>query len=173
MIIWFTGLSGSGKTTLSDRVKKELEKLGYSVYQVDGDIFRKERKSRNSFTKGEILKNNYQIISYCQSIFSKYDFIIVSVISPFKETRRKAKTAFGKDYLEIFLSCPLEELIKRDPKKLYSKALSGKIENLIGFSEENPYEIPENPDLVIDTLKESVNGALDKIISLIKSKINL
>lgn len=173
MIIWFTGLSGSGKTTLSDRLKKELKKLGYSVYQVDGDIFREERKSRNSFTKEEILKNNYQIISYCQSIFSKYDFIIVSVISPFEETRRKAKETFGKDYLEIFLSCPLEELIKRDPKKLYSKALSGKIENLIGFSKENPYEIPKNHDLVINTLKESVNGALDKIISLIKIKTNL
>jgi len=170
MIIWFTGLSGSGKTTLSDRLKKELEKLGYSVYQVDGDIFRKKRKSKNSFTRKEILKNNYQIISYCQSIFSKYDFIIVSVISPFEETRQKAREAFEKDYLEIFLSCPLEELIKRDSKKLYSKALSGEIENLIGFSKQNTYKIPKNPDLVIDTLKESVNGALNKIMGLIKNK---
>lgn len=173
IIIWFTGLSGSGKTTLSHHLKEKIEKAGFSVFQVDGDTFRKKKKAKNTFSKKEILENNYNIISYCQSLLKKYDFIIVSVISPLQETRKKAKEIFKKDYLEIFLYCPIEELLKRDTKELYKRALAGEIKNLIGFSEENPYEVPKKPNLMIDTSKESINKSLRKIIDLIKNNNNI
>jgi len=173
MIIWFTGLSGSGKTTLSHRLKGKLEKAGFSVFQVDGDTFRKKKKIKNTFSRKEILENNYNIISYCQSLQKKYDFIIVSVISPLQETRQRAKEIFKKDYLEIFLYCPIEELLKRDPKKLYKRALAGEVKNLIGFSDQNPYEIPKKPNLMIDTSKDNIEESLRKIKALIKKNNNI
>lgn len=170
MIIWFTGLSGSGKTTLSNHLEEILEKDGYSVFQVDGDAFRKKKKAQNTFSRKEILENNRNIISYCWTIREKYDFIIVSVISPLLKIRKEARKLFKKDYLEIFLHCPVKELLKRDPKKLYARALKGEIKNLIGFSDQNPYETPENPELIIDTSKSNIKESLKKIIKLIKKK---
>lgn len=170
MIIWFTGLSGSGKTTLSNHLEEALEKDGFSVFQVDGDAFRKKKKAKNTFSRKEILENNRSIISYCRTIKEKYDFIIVSVISPLLKTRKEARKIFGKDYLEIFLHCPVKELLKRDPKKLYARAMAGEIKNLIGFSVQNPYETPENPELTIDTSKSNIKESLGKIKKLIKKK---
>src|SRR3989344_9215364 len=112
MIIWFTGLSGSGKTTLSKHLAEKLEDKDFSVFLVDGDTFRKNKKAKNTFTRKEILQNNYDIISHCKALTKKYDFIIVSVISPFEKTRKKARQVFKKDYLEIFVHCPHKELTK-------------------------------------------------------------
>ena len=90
-IVWFTGLSGSGKTTLSKKLQKILKEKKYKVLAIDGDKFRKKNKSENAFTKTNIVKNNIRIIKYINKIFKKYNFIIVSVISPFLKTRKIAK----------------------------------------------------------------------------------
>lgn len=170
MIILFTGLSGSGKTTLSNFLKERLEKSDHSVYQVDGDIFRKKEKNKNRFTKEEILANNSQIISYCRSIEKNYDFVILSVIFPYQEMRDRAREVFKKDYFEIFLDCPLETLIKRDPKKFYAKALAGEIENPIGLCPQSPYELPKKYDLKINTNQNNINSCLNKIWTQLKIK---
>jgi len=170
MIILFTGLSGSGKTTLSDLLKERLEKSSYSVHQIDGDIFRKEEKSKNRFTRKEILANNSQIISYCQSVEKNYDFVILSVIFPYQEMRDRARETFKNNYFEIFLDCPLGVLIKRDPKKFYAKALAGKIKNPIGLSPESPYELPKRCDLKINTNQDDINSSLNKIWTQLKIK---
>lgn len=170
MIILFTGLSGSGKTTLSDLLKEKLEETGQSVYQVDGDIFRKEQKSKNRFTRKEILANNSQIISYCQKIEKDYDFIILSVIFPYQEMRDKAREIFKNNYLEVFLNCPLEVLKKRDPKGFYAKASTDEIENPIGLCPESPYELPEKYDLKINTNQNNINSSLNKIWTQLKIK---
>ena len=83
-IVWFTGLSGSGKTTLSIYISKKLKKKKFKVKLVDGDIFRKKNKT-NKFTKNEIVKNNLQIIRYVDGLRKRYDYILVSVISPFEK----------------------------------------------------------------------------------------
>lgn len=168
MIIWFTGLSGAGKSTLSDALKEKLEELNFSVFQVDGDLFRKETKKENDFSRDAIIENNQKIIAFCKQIENDYDFIIVSVISPYKETRNKAREIFGAKYTEIFLDCPLEELIKKDVKGIYKKAMSGEIKNLIGFSENSPYERPENPDIKINTNKTDIEGSLGIILKFVK-----
>ena len=164
MIIWFTGVSGSGKTTLSLALLEALRERGYSVHRVDGDAFREKEKRDNTFSREEIIANNLRIIEHVQSLLSDYDVIIVSVISPFKETRKKAREVFGRNLKEIFLDCPANVLVSRDPKGLYAKALRGGIANLIGFSPDSPYEPPENPDLAIRTDLVSAQDALQTIV---------
>src|SRR3989344_8399464 len=127
MIIWFTGMSGSGKTTIAERVEKKLADEGLSVHHVDGDRFRAKTGVANQFSREEILENNHKIIDYCREIKNDYDVVVVAVISPFQETRDKARETFGEDYKEIFIDCPLEVLIRRDTKGLYSKARAGEI----------------------------------------------
>lgn len=169
MIIWFTGMSGSGKTTIAERVEKKLADDDYSVHHVDGDRFRAKAGTTDQFSREAILENNYKIIDYCDSIKNDYDFIIVAVISPFQETRDKARQVFGDKYKEIFIDCPIEVLLKRDPKGLYSKAKAGEVTDLIGFSPSTPYERPQNPDLTIDTSKATVAEAVESVYKLITS----
>lgn len=170
MIIWFTGLSGSGKTTLSEFLKSLIEKAGFSVLIVDGDAFRNKKNRENKFSKEDIIQNNRDIISYCKDIYNDYDFLIVSVISPYQITRDEARANFAEKYMEVFLNCPLDVLIKKDVKGLYKKAIAGEISNFIGFSDGSPYEVPKNPDLKIDTHILSVEDSINKITTLIKEK---
>ena len=90
--------------------------------KLDGDIFRKKNLNKNSFSKQNIIKNNLEIIKYVKKQQNKQDFIIISVISPLKITRIKAKKTFDKNYLEVLVRCPLRELVKRDTKGLYKLA---------------------------------------------------
>ena len=151
MVIWFTGMSGSGKSTLTESLRSFLQEKGFSICVIDGDFVRKLNKTVNHFTVESILKNNYSIIEECLKTIKLFDFVIVSVISPYRETRKYAKKILGKEYFEIFVKCSIETLIKRDTKGLYNKAILGEIDNLIGFSEKLHYEEPLNPDLVIRT----------------------
>ena len=127
-IIWFTGLSGSGKTTLAKLITKKLTKRKYKVKGIDGDIFRKKNKTRNSFTKKNIIKNNYKIINLIKKNKKKYDYLIVSVISPLVETRKHAKKVFGNDYHEVY-KCKISYEILKDSQI----GRQWKTENLIGY----------------------------------------
>ena len=125
-IIWFTGLSGAGKSTISNYLFKILKKKKFKVLKVDGDIFRKKSKNKNKFTFKNIIKNNLKIIGYLRKKHNKYDFILVSVISPLKKTRFLAKNIFKKNYFEVNVHCSFRTLIKRDTKGLYKKAIEKK-----------------------------------------------
>lgn len=160
-------MSGSGKTTIAERVEKKLADESLSVHHVDGDRFRAKAGTTNQFSREAILENNYKIIDYCDSIKNDYDIIVVAVISPFQETRDKARELFGEKYKEIFIDCPIEILLRRDTKGLYSKAEAGEITDLIGFSPGTPYERPANPDLTIDTSQTPVAEAVEKVYQLI------
>ena len=163
MIIWFTGLSGAGKSTLSDYLKIVLEKAGFSVCQVDGDLFREKNKHAH-FSREAIVANNQKIIAHCQEIEDNYDVVIVAVISPYQETRELAKKTLGKSYCEVFLDCPLAVVVKNDVKGLYKKSQAGQIKNMIGFHENSPYEIPQNPDIIIKTNETVISESVEKII---------
>ena len=166
-IIWFTGLSGSGKTTLSNYISKRLKKR-FKILKIDGDTFRKKKKLTR-FTKEAIIKNNISIINYINKRIYKYEYILVSVISPLKKTRILAHKKFGKNYFEVFTNCNLKELIKRDTKNLYLKARQKKIDNLIGYNSTIRYEKTKYKKIIVNTAKEKVLVSANKILR----KINL
>ena len=166
-ILWFTGLSGSGKTTISNEVKNYLEYEQNKVLILDGDDVRKRFHSHLGFTPEDILENNRLICEICLNEKEKYDFIIVPIISPFRESRVKARSLLGSNFIEVFLSCSIEECRKRDVKGLYKQALAGEIENFIGISKNTPYESPDNPEIILNTETETVQESLKKILSFL------
>ena len=172
-VLWFTGLSGSGKTTLSRNLLYYLKKKKFKCYELDGDKFRSKKKYKNSFTKNSIKKNNELIIDKIDKIREDYDFVVVSVISPLKVTRYKAKKIFKEDYIEIFIDCPLTELINRDTKGLYKLAINKKIKNLIGYNSKIKYERTRFKKIVVNTKNKNINFSNNKIIQDLNKKFNV
>ena len=164
-IIWLTGLSGAGKTTLCKKIKPYLKNK--KCLLVDGDIFRKKNK-HFSFSKKNIIKNNLRIIDYCKKKFDKYDYILVSVISPLKKTRKYAYKIFKENYFEIYIFASLQILKKRDTKGLYDLSTKGLIKNLIGYNSKINYEKSDHKYLRINTNKFTVEQSVFKIIRHIK-----
>ena len=172
-ILWFTGLSGSGKTTLSKKIISRLEKKNFKYYFLDGDVFRFKKKYKNKFSKTIIKKNNYLIISKIKKLKNNYDFIIVSVISPLRITRERAKKTFGKDYIEIFVNCSLKELMIRDTKGLYNLAKKNLIKNLIGFNSNIKYEKTKYKKIIVKSNFQNIKQSEKKIIQDLYKKFNV
>src|SRR3989338_3893085 len=107
-VLWFTGLSGSGKTTIALALQKELEKRNKKVRIFDGDIVRQELHKHLGFTPADIKENNRLISELCLKHINDFDFILVPIISPFTESRKKARTLLGKSFIEIYVKAPLE-----------------------------------------------------------------
>ncbi len=166
-VLWFTGLSGSGKTTLAYKVKDELQKKGLKVAIFDGDSIRDKITKKLGFTKEDIWENNKLIANLAAENISKFDVILVPVISPYREHRAKVREIIGDVFNEVYIRASLEECIKRDTKGLYKKAINGEINNLIGFAEISPYESPVNPDLIIDTENLTIHESLSRIINFV------
>ena len=165
-IIWLTGLSGAGKTTLAKEIKKNL-KNKKKILILDGDTFRK--KSRQfSFSKRNILKNNLKIIECCKDNYFKYDFILVSVISPLKKTRGFAYKIFKENYFEIFVYAKTKVLVKRDTKGLYNLSKKGLIKNLIGFRSKISYEKSDHKHLKINTNLLTIKKSVLRILKYSK-----
>ena len=167
-IIWFTGLSGAGKSTLSNNLSKVLRKKKFKVIKIDGDKFRKKKKYKNKFSKKNIIKNNLQIINYIKKIYTKYDFILIAVISPLLKTRTIAKKMFKNYYYEVYVHCSIRSLKKRDTKGLYKKTDMKIINNLIGYKSNIKYEKSKYQKISINTdiydLRSCVNRVYKKIL---------
>ncbi len=169
-IIWFTGLSGAGKTTLARILSKRLVKLNFKVQNIDGDNFRKKNKNNNKFSKSNIIENNLSIIKHTKKIQKKYDFIIVSVISPLLKTRNFARIQFGKNYYEVYVKCKIKTLERRDTKKLYEKAKKKLIKNLIGYNSKIRYEISKYKKITINTDMLNKSNSIKIIMKKILDK---
>ena len=164
-IIWLTGLSGAGKSTIAKKLKKSLNKQKCLI--VDGDIFRKKTKQL-SFNKENIIRNNLKIIKYCKKNLKRYDFIIVSVISPLRKTRKIASKIFNKNYFEIYVFASLKSLVERDTKGLYALSKKGIIKNLIGFKSGIKYEKSSHKYLRLNTNKFTKKQCVIKILEYVK-----
>ncbi|MFA6430518.1 MAG: adenylyl-sulfate kinase [Candidatus Paceibacterota bacterium] len=161
-VLWLTGLSGSGKSTIGDSLHEILNKKGISAQRLDGDILREHFENKLGFNK-EGRDLNIKISAFTSSLLEKHGVIVISsFISPYKHQRDFARN-LSKKFIEIHVNASVETCIKRDTKGLYKKALAGEIKNFTGISD--PYEVPENPHLVIDTdilnIKDSVKKVLD------------
>ena len=158
-ILWFTGLSGAGKSTLSKILYNKLLKLNFKVKIIDGDTFRLKNKNN--------IRNNLSIINHVKKIEKKYDFILVSVISPLLITRNIARNKFGKNYFEIYVKCKIKTLEKRDTKNLYARAKKNIINNLIGYNSNITYEVSGYKKITINTDKLSKFKSINIIIKKI------
>lgn len=160
LVIWITGLPAAGKTTIGESLTKALKNHQLRVEHLDGDRLRKlfpdtgfSRKSRNS---------HIHRVGYLAGMLEKNGVtVIASFISPYRDARAFVRSQC-KSFLEVYLSTPLDECEKRDPKGLYKKARSGQIENFTGISD--PYEPPENPDIKIDTSNQNVEETVQIIL---------
>ena len=159
--IWLTGLSGAGKTTLAERLTPELERRGHRVESLDGDVVRTHLSKGLGFTRAD-RDENIRRIAWVAAMGTRHGAtMLVSAISPYHEGRRQAREQIG-EFVEVYVKCSLDQLIERDPKGLYARALAGEIENFTGVSD--PYEEPVNPEIVVETDVESIDESLGKII---------
>ncbi|MBT6937933.1 MAG: adenylyl-sulfate kinase [Candidatus Marinimicrobia bacterium] len=161
-------MSGSGKSTLSKKLIQFLENNNKTLLYLDGDEIRSKVEYKNDFSVQSIKQNSLEIIKECNIFLDLYDYIIVSVIAPFEDTRAHARKIFGDNYIEIFVNATLKELVRRDTKGLYKNALNGVLKNLIGVDSNTPYQLPTKPDLVIDTDNENEDQSFEKIKNLIR-----
>ena len=169
-IIWFTGLSGSGKSTLANEVASALHQNQHLTYVLDGDNIRHGLNKNLGFSP-EDREENIRRIGEVANLFADAGVITATAfISPYRADREKVRSLLESGrFIEVYLACPVEECEKRDPKGLYKKARNGEIKNFTGI--DSPYEIPKNPNLIVDTEKESINESVDKIFIAIKNKI--
>ena len=163
VVLWFTGLSGAGKSTIAQKVYEWLTTQGLSVKILDGDAVRSTLHRHLGYSPNDIKENNRLISQLCMDNLSEFDYILVPIISPFRESRQKAKELLGKNFIEVYVKASLNQLIERDPKGLYKKALSGKIKNFIGIDPTVPYEPPANASIVVNTIQENVDESVNQI----------
>lgn len=162
--VWFTGLSGSGKSTLANEIEKRLFLKGMHTMRLDGDNIRLGLNKNLDFTEADRIENIRRIAEVSKLMNDAGLITITSFISPFERDRIMARDIVGKDkFIEIYVSTPIEECMKRDVKGLYQKALEGKIQNFTGIS--SPYEVPETYDINIDTSNLTIEEASDIILN--------
>jgi adenylyl-sulfate kinase len=150
-VVWFTGLSGAGKTTIAERVRPELERRGVLVDVLDGDTVRTHLSRGLGFSK-EDRDVNIERIGWVASRLARAGCaVLVSAISPYEETRRRARALVEEHalFVEVHVATSLEECARRDVKGLYEKAFRGEIAEFTGVSD--PYEEPASPELRIET----------------------
>jgi len=158
-VLWLTGLSGSGKSTIGEKLYNDLKGKGFKVEYLDGDRVR-DIFPNTGFSKEE-RDRHVKRIGFLASMLEKNGVIVVaSFISPYEESRQFVRSLCN-NFVEIHLSTPLEECIKRDVKGLYARAIKGELRNFTGIND--PYEEPLNPEIRIDTTNISVSEAVRKI----------
>ncbi len=166
-VLWFTGLSGSGKSTIADIVEQKLFALGRHTYLLDGDNIRHGLNKDLGFTEEDRVENIRRVAETAKLFADAGLIVLVSFISPFAKDRLLARERMQEgEFFEIFVDTPLEECEHRDPKNLYKKAREGKIVNFTGI--DSPYEPPQNPELVVDTLAKKPEEAAQDILALLR-----
>ncbi|MFW6375953.1 MAG: adenylyl-sulfate kinase [Thermoplasmatota archaeon] len=160
--LWFTGLSGAGKSKVADEVAIALEEeYEHLVERLDGDIVRQHLTSDLGFTK-EDRDTNIERVSFVAELLSRNGIsVLASFISPYRERRNKTRDMVT-NFIEVHVHCPVEVCEERDVKGLYEKARKGEIDNFTGISD--PYEEPEDPEIKLNTHKESVEESVEKVL---------
>lgn len=169
-VIWFTGLSGSGKSTLANKLEQKLYDNGILTYILDGDNIRFGLNKDLDFSD-EGRKENIRRISEVAKLMTDSGIVVFTAfISPFRKDRNFARELIGNaDFIEIYVKCDIAVCEERDVKGLYSKARKGEINNFTGI--DSPYEEPENPDLIIETSKVSIEESVEKIYEFIGARL--
>ncbi|GAB6165142.1 adenylyl-sulfate kinase [Thermostilla marina] len=185
-VLWFTGLSGCGKSTVANLVDHKLHQMGVHSYVLDGDNIRHglnaapgmlKEKHGEEFAKrfglgfsAQDREENIRRIGAVAKLFCDAGLIaITAFISPYRVDRNRVRESLADgDFIEIFVDAPLEVCEARDPKGLYKKARAGEIKGFTGI--DDPYEAPENPELVLDSANKSPEELADEVIAYLKAQ---
>jgi bifunctional enzyme CysN/CysC len=165
-VIWLTGLSGAGKSTLANALEKRLWSRGVRSYLLDGDNVRHGLNSDLGFTQEDRAENIRRVAEVSKLMVDAGLVVITAFISPFRAERQLARSLFADgEFVEVFVDTPLVVAEQRDPKGLYRRARRGELKHFTGI--DSPYEIPQNPEIVIDTTSMSVHESADCLDQLL------
>jgi len=166
--VWFTGWSGAGKTTIAIALEEELEKRNiWPVQRLDGDIIRSDLCSDLGFSK-EDRNENIKRATFVAELLSKNGVAtLVSFISPYVALRERARNKCH-NFIEVYVKCDRDTLINRDVKGLYKQAIEGEIKEFTGITD--PYEEPQNPEIILNTAEEDISESVGKVIEHLEEK---
>ena len=170
MMVWFTGLSGSGKSTIALAVERELHQRGILCRILDGDNIRCGINAGLGFS-AEDRKENIRRIAEVGKLFVETGIVtLAAFVSPTNEYRQMARDIIGsEDFIEIYVSTPLEVCERRDVKGLYARARRGEVKDFTGISA--PFEIPEHPALSVDTSRQPLEESVKQVVNMIANKL--
>ena len=162
-MLWFTGLSGAGKSTIANALEQRLVGLGHHTYLLDGDNVRHGLNRDLTFSDADRVENIRRIGEVAKLFVDAGLIVMTAFISPFRSDRQMVRELFEADeFVEVFVDTSLEVAEQRDVKGLYAKARTGQIKNFTGI--DSPYERPERAEVRLDTLKVSVEEAVDTLV---------
>src|SRR5688572_11737917 len=165
--LWMTGLSGAGKTTIAVALTKLLNERGILIERLDGDVVRESLTRDLGFSK-EDRDKNIERVSFVAKLLSRNGVgVVCSFISPYQAQRDMVRSQ-TTNFIEVYVSTPLEVCAERDVKGMYKKAMAGEIPNFTGVSD--PYEAPENAEIVIPTHLETVEQSANRVIAYLEEK---
>ncbi|MCD6448447.1 MAG: adenylyl-sulfate kinase [Thermoplasmata archaeon] len=162
--VWFTGLPCSGKTTIAKELMKQLKEQGKDVELLDGDTVRDYIRNKD-FSKEGRNKHLRYIALMAKLLAERGVVVLCSFVSPYRENRDFARS-ICENFVEVYVKTPVEVCIQRDVKGMYKKALNGEIKGFTGV--DDPYEEPENPEIIVETDKESVEESVEKVMKKLK-----
>ena len=166
--LWFTGLSGAGKTTISELVVEELQARGSAIEVLDGDVVRQNLSKGLGFSK-EDRDTNIRRVAFVADLLSRNGVpVITAAISPYREIRDEARQQMDGRFIEAYVKASVEECERRDVKGLYAKARAGEIKEFTGVSD--PYEPPENAELVLETEEQTPEESAGQIIAYLEER---
>ena len=161
--IWMSGLSGAGKSTIANALEKRLYAMGKKTMLLDGDNVRMGLNSNLGFSDEDRIENIRRIAEVAKLMNDAGLIVITAFISPYRQDRRNAKKIIGEGFREVYVSTSIAECEKRDVKGLYKAAREGKIAHFTGIT--SPYEVPERPDVAVDTAEMDVEACVDHILN--------
>ncbi len=167
-VLWFTGLPGAGKSTLAIELERRLFAKGYSVYVLDGDNLRTGLNSDLGYSHTDRTEN-IRRVGQVAALFADAGIIAISAfISPYRADRRQARVAAADGFREVYVKADVETCEQRDPKGLYRLARSGEIPDFTGVSA--PYEVPESPNFVVDTVADDIGQCTDALVRYVEAQ---
>lgn len=168
-VIWLTGLSGAGKSTIANELAHSLREMGTTKLEIlDGDAVRENLSKGLGFSKEDRDTNVARIAFVAHLLVRNGIPVIVAAISPYASARDAARQRIGAGFVEVHVDCHLDELVRRDVKGLYAKALAGQLDHFTGVSD--PYEPPQSPDIRVSSAHQTPQESVALILATLKNK---